>query len=109
MVSRRTLLQAPVVGAVVPAVAASNKMMTLCLHQTTSAGAGFRKSLEGWAAAGIENVELSGGLLDDFLKSDTLDAARRIVSDLGLKVVSGAAIAPDLFVVAVAFRHVVCG
>ncbi len=71
--------------------------MTLCLHQATSLGAGYRKSLEGWARAGIKNVELSGGLLEDFLKSDTLDAARRIVSDLGLKVVSSAAIATDLF------------
>jgi 2-keto-myo-inositol isomerase len=96
MVSRRALLLAPVADAVVPAFAASGKM-TLCLHQTTSQGAGYRKSLEGWARAGIKNVELSGGLLEDFLKSDTLGAARKIVSDLGLKVVSGAVIATDLF------------
>ena len=31
--------------------------MTLSMHQFTSAGAGYRKSLEGWAKAGIRNVE----------------------------------------------------
>jgi 2-keto-myo-inositol isomerase len=64
--------------------------MTLCLHQYTSANAGFRKSLEGWARAGIKNVELVSALLDDFLKSDTIAAAGRLISDLGLTPVSAA-------------------
>ncbi len=64
--------------------------MTLCMHQNTSAGAGFRKSLEGWARAGIKNVEITSALLDEFLKTDTLAAAGRLISDLGLTVVSGA-------------------
>jgi sugar phosphate isomerase/epimerase len=96
MATRRTILLAPVAAAAIPAVAARRKM-TLCIHQTTSLGAGYRKSLEGWAKAGIKNVELSAGLLEDFLKSDTLDGARKIISDLDLKVVSGAALAPELF------------
>ena len=96
MFTRRSLLLAPVAAAPTPAVAAHRKM-TLCLHQTTSLGAGYRKSLEGWAKAGIRNVELSAGLLEDFLRSDTLDGARKILSDLDLKVVSGAALAPQLF------------
>src|ERR1017187_7749874 len=96
MVTRRTILVAPVAAVTTPAVAARRKM-TLCIHQTTSLGAGYRKSLEGWAKAGIKNVELSAGLLEDFLKSDTLDGARKIISDLDLKVVSGAALAPELF------------
>ena len=64
--------------------------MILSIHQFTSAGAGYRKSLEGWAKAGIKNVEPSSGLLDDFLKNDTLASAKRVLTDNGLKVVSGA-------------------
>jgi sugar phosphate isomerase/epimerase len=64
--------------------------MTLSLHQTTSAAAGFRKSLEGWARAGIKNIEITAPILDDFLKTDTLAAAGRLISDLGLTPVSGA-------------------
>ena len=70
-----------------PAMAAT---MTLAIHQNTSAGAGYRRSLEGWARAGIKNVEITNTLLDEFLKTDTLAAARRVISDHGLTVVSGA-------------------
>jgi len=62
--------------------------MTLAIHQFTSFNAGFRKPLEGWARAGIRNVELSGQLLDGFLKTESLSAAKRILSDLGLKPVA---------------------
>ncbi len=62
--------------------------MTLCLHQNTSLGAGYRKSLEGWAHAGIRQVELVSSVLDEFLKTDSLASARRVVTDLGLTPVS---------------------
>jgi len=62
--------------------------MTLCLHQNTSLGAGYRKSLEGWARAGIKQVELVSSMLDEFLKTEDLAAARRVVTDLGLTPVS---------------------
>jgi len=64
--------------------------MILSLHQYTSANAGFQKSLEGWARAGIKNVEITAALLDEFLKTDTLQAAARLISDLGLTPVSAA-------------------
>lgn len=64
--------------------------MTLSLHQFTSAGAGYQKSLEGWAKAGIRQVEPAASLLDEFLKKETLASARRVLRDLGLEVVSGA-------------------
>jgi 2-keto-myo-inositol isomerase len=64
--------------------------MKLSMHQFTSAGAGYRKSLEGWAKAGIKLVEPSANLLDEFLETDTLASAKRILTDNGLKVVSGA-------------------
>jgi sugar phosphate isomerase/epimerase len=71
------------------AVSAAGKM-TLAIHQNTSAAAGYRRSLEGWAKAGIKNVELTNTLLDEFLKSDSLPAAKRVLTDLGLTPVSSA-------------------
>jgi sugar phosphate isomerase/epimerase len=62
--------------------------MTLAIHQNTSANAGYRKSLEGWARAGITNVEITAQLLDDFLKTDSLAAARAVLTDHGLTPVS---------------------
>ena len=64
--------------------------MTLSLYQTTSAAAGYRKSLEGWARAGIKLVELTNTALDEFLKTSDLPAARRVLTDLGLTAVQGA-------------------
>ncbi len=64
--------------------------MTLAMHQFTSARAGYRKSLEGWAKAGIRNVEPAAGLLDDYLQTDTLAGAKRVLTDNGLNIVSGA-------------------
>ncbi len=64
--------------------------MTLSLHQFTSARAGYRGSLEGWSKAGIRQVEPSASALDDFLKSNSLASAKRVLTDNGLTVVSGA-------------------
>jgi 2-keto-myo-inositol isomerase len=63
--------------------------MTLSMHQFTSAQAGYRPSLEGWAKAGIREVELTSGLLDDFLRSESMASARRVLRDNDLTVVSG--------------------
>src|SRR5687767_8368898 len=88
MLSRRSLLLTPL--ALMVARAASAAGMTLAIHQNTSAGAGYRGSLEGWAKAGIRNVEITNTLLDEFLKGDSLPAARRVLTDNGLTPVSGA-------------------
>jgi sugar phosphate isomerase/epimerase len=69
---------------------AATRKMTLSIHQFTSAHAGYQKSLEGWARAGIRDVEPAAGLLDDYLKSDSLASAKRVLTDNGLKIVSGA-------------------
>ena len=79
------------------AIAATGKM-SLCMHQGTSRAAGYQKSLEGWAKAGIKNVELSDTLLDGFLKTDNLAAAGRVFKDLGLTPVSSQAVLPDLWI-----------
>ncbi len=62
--------------------------MHLCLHQTTSAGSGFRASLEGYARAGIRCVELIPPLVEKFLQQDSVAAAKRILADLHLQAVS---------------------
>jgi hypothetical protein len=53
------------------------KKMSLAIHQNTSAAAGYRRSLEGWARAGITNVEITVQLLDEFLKTDSLGSRTR--------------------------------
>jgi len=89
-ISRRAVLVSPAIALAARAVAAVPGKMTLALHQNTSSGAGYRKSLEGWARAGIKEVELTNNLLDDFLKTDTVEGARRVLTDLGLTPVHGA-------------------
>jgi sugar phosphate isomerase/epimerase len=88
--SRRTLLLSSAALIATRAVSAAEKKMTLAIHQNTSAGAGYRKSLKGWSRAGIKYVELTAVLLDEFLKTDSLAAARRAFTDLGLTPVHGA-------------------
>jgi 2-keto-myo-inositol isomerase len=72
------------------AAAAADGRMSLALHQNTSSRAGYRASLEGWSKAGITQVELTSALLDQFLKTDSLAAAKRVLTDLNLTAVSGA-------------------
>jgi len=89
-------LAAPVTS-VVRAQSGAGKM-TLSIHQNTSRAAGYRKSLEGWAKAGIKYVELTDVLLDEFLKTDTLPAAKSVLTDLGLTPVSAAAVLQDIWI-----------
>jgi 2-keto-myo-inositol isomerase len=72
--------------------------MLLAIHQNTSATAGYRGSLEGWARAGIRYVEINDLLLEDFLANDTIEAARRVMTDLGLTPVSGATVLQDIWI-----------
>jgi len=103
-ISRRALLSAslsaPLAALIAREASAAAGKMTLALHQNTSSGAGYRKSLEGWARAGITQVELTGNLVDEFLKTDTVAAARQVLSDLGLtpvhaSIAGGQLIAPN--------------
>jgi 2-keto-myo-inositol isomerase len=89
MISRRVMLASPLVLMAVREAAAATKM-TLAMHQGTSSGAGYRNALEGWARAGIKQVELTAASVDGFLKTDSLPAARRILTDLGMTPVSAA-------------------
>ena len=90
MISRRDVLLATTAVLAERGLEAAGGKMTLAMHQNTSARAGYRESLEGWARAGIKNVENTNTLLDGFLKTDSLPAARRVLTDLGLTPVSAA-------------------
>jgi sugar phosphate isomerase/epimerase len=101
MLSRRTVLLAGGVAgaaAVTTSAVAATTKMTLCMHQGTSRSAGYRKSLEGWAKAGIKHVELSDTMLEGFLKTDTIQAAGSVIKDNGLTAVSSQAVLPDLWI-----------
>ena len=101
MLARRTFLLAPLaapLARVVSAQSAAPGRMLLSIHQNTSRAAGYVGSLEGWAQAGIRYVELSDRLLDAFLENETLAAARRVLTDLGLTPVSAAAALPDIWI-----------
>src|SRR5580765_3629260 len=89
MLSRRAMLVTPVAMMVATRASAAGKM-TLAIHQNTSAAAGYRASLEGWARAGIKNVEITAAQVDNFLKTDSLAAAKRVLTDNGLTAVSAA-------------------
>src|SRR5690554_3980413 len=100
MLTRRALMAIPAavgLSGSLRAQTAATKRMYLAIHQNTSRGAGFRGSLEGWARADVRHVELTDRLLDEFLSTDTLAAANRLLSDLDLTPVSAAAVLPDLW------------
>jgi 2-keto-myo-inositol isomerase len=69
---------------------AAERRMTLCMHSNTSAAAGYRRSLEGWGKAGIKFAEMNALVIEDFLRADTREGARKVLSDNGLTLVHGA-------------------
>jgi sugar phosphate isomerase/epimerase len=92
-----TPLAVGLIGSLRAQTAAAGKML-LAIHQNTSRGAGYRGSLQGWARAGIQHVELTDTLLDGFLQNDTLAGARQVLVDLNLTPVSAAAVLPDVWI-----------
>ena len=101
MISRRELIVTSLAASLAEVAIAqprASRKMTLSIHQNTSRGAGYRTSLEGWAKAGIKFVELTDVMLDEFLKTDSIASAKRVLSDLGLTPVSAAAVLPDIWI-----------
>jgi sugar phosphate isomerase/epimerase len=103
MLTRRHALLASLAAPLAKMVSAQSSAipagkMVLSIHQNTSRQAGFRKSLEGWAKAGIRYVELADTALDDWLKTESLPAAKRLIGDLGLTPVSSAAVIGDVWI-----------
>ena len=70
------------------AQSAGSGRLTLCLHETTSAGFDFRAAMEGYAKAGVRAVELTLPRVEEFAAKESAAAARRLLGDLGLKPVS---------------------
>ncbi len=58
------------------------------MHQISSAGHDFRTAVEGWARAGIKFVEPDLVKAREFEQSQGRGAAKRLLNDLGLTVVS---------------------
>jgi 2-keto-myo-inositol isomerase len=87
--SRRATILTPILLLAPRLAAARAGAMTLCMHTNTSSGAGYRRALEGWAKAGIKYVEINAALVDEFLKTDTIDGAHRVLTDNGLTPVHG--------------------
>jgi sugar phosphate isomerase/epimerase len=94
MLTRRAILAAPLVVAAAAATrgatAASRGKMQLCMHTNTSNTIGYRRAMEGWAKAGIKYVELNGPYVDEFLKTESIATARKVLDDNGLTAVHGA-------------------
>ena len=95
--SRRGLILSPLALLAARSASFAASPMTLAIHQNTSSKAGYRGSLEGWARAGIKHVELTSNLLDEFLKTESLATAKRVLTDLGLTPVSAASGAGGLW------------
>ena len=87
MPSRREILLTPAAWAAAGAVEAAGGN-DAGPHHNTSSGAGYRASLEGWARAGITQVEIANNLLDAFLATESLATAKRVLTDNGLTAVS---------------------
>jgi sugar phosphate isomerase/epimerase len=82
--TRRDLLAAPPALA----MAAKKPQFELCMHQTTSASATFRQSLEGYAKAGFRMVEVIPPKIAEYAKAEGIAGAKRLLGDLGMKAVS---------------------
>ena len=87
MISRTYVLSAPLAevaaGAASRAVAATGNM-ALCMHQGTSRGAGYRKSLEGWAKAGSRTLNCRIAFSTTSSRQTTCRPRDRVFKDLGL-------------------------
>jgi len=97
VISRRSVLTAPLALAALQTRRTPAMPMTLGMHLNTSSAAGYQHALEGWAKAGIKNVELTANHLDEFMKTNSLQAAKRVLTDNGLTPVSANAGAPGIF------------
>jgi len=60
MLSGRAVIVTPLALLATRVGSAAAGKMVLCIHSNTSAAAGSRRALEGWAKAGITPVELYG-------------------------------------------------
>jgi sugar phosphate isomerase/epimerase len=62
--------------------------MFVCMHGASSERFDFRAQMEGWAKAGIRAVEPSLPKVREFAQKESVAAAKRLLDDLALRVVS---------------------
>src|SRR5262245_57351874 len=62
--------------------------MFVCMHEASSSGFDFRTAMEGYAKAGVRAVEITLPKLVEFTEKESVATARRMLQDLGLRVVS---------------------
>jgi sugar phosphate isomerase/epimerase len=74
-------------GAQTPSAAAP-KAMFVSIHQASTASFDFKTSCEGIAKAGVRAVEVDIAKVQQFVRTETLATAKRLLDDLGLKAVS---------------------
>ena len=86
--TRRDLLAA----APVLAMGAGKPAFELCMHQTTSASASFRQSLEGYSKAGFHMVEVLPVKVAEYRKTESIAGVKRLLSDLGMTAVSSSGV-----------------
>jgi len=60
----------------------------VCIHQASTSGYDFKTSVEGIAKAGVRAVEFDIAKIRQFVQTDSLAAAKRVMDDLGVKPVS---------------------
>jgi 2-keto-myo-inositol isomerase len=62
--------------------------MFVCMHEASSDRFDFKTAMEGWSRAGIRAVEPNLMKVREFAQKESPSVARRLLDDLGLKVVS---------------------
>ena len=86
---RRAFLKLAAATAALPALAeAAHPVLFVCINETSSDGIDFRTAMEGYAKAGIRAVEPALPRVQEFTRKESPAKARKLLDDLGLKVVS---------------------
>ncbi len=89
---RRDFLTLAATAVAVPVLAeAAGAGVFVCIHETSSDGFDFKTAMEGYSKAGIKAVEPTLVKVQEFAQKDSVAAAKRLLDDMGLKVVSCAA------------------
>jgi len=84
-----TLAGAAAVAAAAPLVSkAADPVMFVSIHEASSEGFDFKTAMEGYAKAGIKAVEPTLPKVKEFADKESPAKARKLLDDLGLKVVS---------------------
>ena len=85
--NRRELLELAGASALAP-LATRGGGIVACMHEATSTPHDFRPAMEGYSRGGIRAVEVMLTKVREFADKNSVASARRLLEDLGLRVVS---------------------